>query len=133
MSTIPQVKGSEVTTDLPIVTTTEIVAATLSGINVGAGGVVIVTGTAAVTLGTSTTGLTLRIRRGTAITDPVVGEAYVGSDPVATLASVIRSITAVDAITAELANASYVLTVQQVAAGANGTVLTAAVAAIAQG
>lgn len=133
MSQIPQVKGTQVTIDATITTTTELVAATISGVNVGAGGTVAISGTAVVTLGTSTTGLTLRVRRGTTITDPVVGEAYVGSDPVATLAAVIRTIEVVDIPPGELAGGSYVLTVQQVAASANGTVNTAALSLVAQG
>lgn len=115
----------QVTADTTLTTTTETVVATLSGVNTpGPGYIVKLQGEAKVTTGGSTTALTLRIRRGTTITDPLVGEATAVQIEAAAGSTEDHDIMATDA-PGEVASQSYVLTVQQTAAAANGSCLNA--------
>lgn len=130
MSAWPQEYDSPITTDTPLVTTTETVIATLSGVtSSGPGQRVKLHGWAQVTAGTSTTAVTLRVRQGAGITGTVVGEAnpVQGGVVAATTASLDIDVT--DALAGEIANQTYVLTAQQVAASANGSVLQASLRA----
>lgn len=102
-----------------LVTTAETVVATLTGISTrNASEQIVFRSRAEVTWGTGATSATLRIRRGTGITGTVVASvpnlsvtagAISGEDPVGTDTP------------GEVANQSYVLTVQQAAATANGS------------
>jgi hypothetical protein len=120
-----QVYNSEVSTDVPLVTTTETVVATLANLSTpNAGAKVILTGKAQVTTGTATTGLTPRIRRGVDITGTVVNEANV--EQVEAVAGSTEGVdTMCEDTPGEVAGQSYVLTVQQAAATANGASLSA--------
>jgi hypothetical protein len=115
--------SSGVTANVTLTTTTETVVATVS--NVGtprAGCKVILRGWTQITTGTNTTALTVRVRRGTTITDPLVGEA--NPEQVEAAAGSTEAIDfAFEESPGELASASYVLTVQQTAASADGTAL----------
>lgn len=114
-----------VVADTPIVTVAETVVATLSGISTPRNGVkVVLSGSAQVTTGGSTTALTPRIRRGTAITDPVVGEG--NAQQVAAAAGSTETVTYdTEDTPGEVAGQSYVLTVQQTGAAANGSCIYA--------
>lgn len=116
---------SDVATDQTIVTTAETIIATLTGVATPRRQQVRLRGWGQITTGTTTTALTMRIRRGSAITDILIGEA----NPIQLAAAVGSTedveIEAVDN-GVDLANATYILTVVQVAATANGTALRAA-------
>lgn len=111
----------EVSADTPIVTTAETVIATLTGCsNSGPGKPIRLSGQAKITTGTATTQLTFRIRRdsltGTLVTDAdfVTIEAAAGGTE-------DHDLDGVDSLTTEVFNQTYVLTVQQTAATANGS------------
>lgn len=122
---MPSTFNSMPTADVTITTTTETVVATVTGISTPRAGVkVILSGMCQVTTGGSTTALTPRIRRGTAITDPLVGEG--NALQVATAAGGTEELAiTVEDFPGEVAGQSYVLTVQQTAAAANGSSLFA--------
>jgi hypothetical protein len=125
----PRVYAISVTADTAIPTTTETILATLAGVATdGPGQRVRITGWAQVVPGTGTTGLTLRIRRGTAVTDPLVGEANAVAGGVAAGAAREIDVEAIDTL-GDVAGQSYVLTCQQAAATANGTALQAQIRA----
>lgn len=113
------------TADTTVTTTTETVAVTVPGVSTPKPGVrVQVKGTLQVTTGGSTTGLTIRVRRGTAITDTLVGEANVTQ--VAAAAGSTEELTIMCEDTpGDVAGQSYVVTIQQTAAAANGSILYA--------
>ena len=113
------------TTNITVTTTTEQVA-------ISSGRVPIPTATCRavvrawcqLTLGTATTTVTPRIRRGTAITDPVVGEA--NPEQIKTAAgSTEPYMIQVEESLQDRESVEYSFTVQQAAATANGTVLQA--------
>lgn len=79
------------------------------------------------TSGTGTTGVTLRVRRGTDITGVLVGVATVQTDPGGAGATSDYSIQVQERPGAG-GSFVYVLTVQQTAAAANGSVLQASIA-----
>lgn len=111
------------TTDVPLVTTAETVLATLSGISTPHPATKVkIEGWAQITLGTATTAVTMRIRRGTAITDTLIGEANAEQISTAAGASEAHTIETEETL-GEVANVSYVLTAQQTAATANGAAL----------
>lgn len=118
-----------VTTDTPLVTTAETVVATLSGVSTPRPGIkVVISGWCQVTTGTATTALTPRIRRGTAITDTLVGEA--NADQVqAAAGSTENADIMVEDSPGEVAGQSYVLTIQQTAATGNGSCIQASLTA----
>lgn len=119
---------STITTDTPLVTTAETVVATLSGINTGRALNVQVRGWAQLTTGTNTTAVTPRIRRGTTITGTLVDEANPVTVGAAAGSTEDFEIDVVDE-GADLAGASYVLTLQQTGASANGSCLQAGIEA----
>lgn len=114
-----------VVADTTIVTTAETVAATVAGVSTPRPGLkVVITAIVQVTTGGSTTALTPRIRRGTAITDPLVGEA--NAQQVAAAAGSTETVEImVEDFPGEVAGQSYVVTVQQTAAAANGAIVQA--------
>lgn len=114
------------TADTTLVTTTETVILTISSVDTQrAGQKVQLSGTAQITTGGSTTGLTFRWRRGTAITDTLIGDANTVQVSAAAGSTEEHSHKAEDT-PGDVAGQSYVLTVQQVAAAANGACLQAA-------
>jgi len=116
---------TSVSADTIITTTTETVAATSPQVKVPvATARIVIRGWLQVATGAATTTITLRIRRGTLITDPLVGE----SNPVnvsAAAGSTEEHVIQVSELVQDAADATYVLTCQQGAAGANGTILQA--------
>lgn len=121
----PYETSVDVTTDVPLVTTAETVVATLGGVSTsGPGRRVSLTGEFQITTGTNTTGLTIRIRRDS-LTGALVGEANPVQVEAAAGSTEDHDIEVTDTPTLEIFNANYVLTVQQVAASANGSVLRA--------
>lgn len=125
--TAQQIKGA-VSSDTALVTTAETVVATVSGISTPRAVNVQLRGWAQLTTGTNTTAVTPRIRRGTTITGTLIGEA----NPI-TLGAAAGSTedfeVDVTDLGADVANATYVLTLQQTAASANGSCLQAAIEA----
>lgn len=117
------------TTDTTITTTTETVVATLTGVTVSRpGSKVVLSGMAQVTTGGSTTALTPRIRRGSAITDTLVGEG--NPNQVQAAAGSTETVTVdTEDTPGEVHNQTYVLTVTQTAAAANGSALQASLTA----
>lgn len=116
-----RVVGSVVTGNVTLVTTAETVVATLGPVNTRqASEPVVVEADVQVTAGTGATAITPRVRRGTAITDPLVGEG----NPITVAAgnTVTVGIRVVDQ-PGEVAGQSYVVTLQQTAATGNGTTL----------
>ena len=102
-----------------ITTTTELVVVTSNGINTGAPGArVMIRAYLNVTTGLGTTGLTVRVRRGTGITGTVVGTAEILTAAAST--QYLLALTAVDS-PGEVAQQQYVVTVQQAGATGNGT------------
>lgn len=115
--------------DTTLVTVAETVVATLSGVSSrGPGQRVDLEGEATVTTGGSTTALTLRVRRD-GLTGTLVDEAIVDQVEAAAGSTETHSINCSDANPGELANATYVLTVAQTGAAANGSVLHASLEA----
>jgi hypothetical protein len=120
--------SSDVTANTTIVTTAETVLATVGGVSTPRKTTVNVEGWAQVTTGASTTSLVPRIRRGTDATGTLIGEGNpvtIGAAAGGTEDIEIR----VSDVAVDLANASYVLTVVQTAASANGTALQAGITA----
>jgi len=117
---------SDVTADVTLVTTAETILATLTGVSTPRRQQVRLRGWAQITTGANTTAITLRIRRGSAITDLLIGEA----NPVQ-LAAAAGSTEDVEIEAADngvdLAAATYILTAVQTAASANGSSLHAAI------
>jgi hypothetical protein len=120
-----QTLNAQTTSDTALVTTAETIVATVTGVTVPRPGTkVILTGVCQVTTGTNTTALTPRIRRGAAITDTLVGEA--NPQQIATAAGNTETVEYMAEDTpGEVFNQTYVLTVQQTAASANGSALVA--------
>jgi hypothetical protein len=104
---------------------TETVVATVSGVTLPRPGMPVALSYAGVLLtGAGTTAVTIRCRRGIDTTGTVVGAADVPNEAASAAANLAAAW--VDQ-PGELANASYVVTVQQTAAGAAGTSQVAAV------
>lgn len=123
MRNTPLLYQSPVTADVNVPTTTETVVATLSGVsNYQPGQPVDLTGWLQILLGTATTNVTLRIRQGTDATGTLVGEA--NAEAIETAAGSVEShmIETRFQPAGEIANASFVLTIQQTAATGAGTV-----------
>lgn len=116
---------TDVTVDTPLVTTAETILATLTGVSTPRRQQVRLRGWAQITTGTNTTGLTLRIRRGSAITDLLISEANPIQLAAAAGSTEDVEIEAVDN-GVDLAAATYILTAVQVAATTNGSALRAA-------
>lgn len=123
-----KIKSAFVTTDTVLVTTTEAVAATIGNVaNQSADGIIRFLGQAAITGGTSTTVVFLRVRRGNGITGAIVGE--VEASALAGTANVLAQMQCEDT-PGEVGGVPYSLTVQLVGAVANGVVNTASLIAI---
>ncbi len=115
--------NSEASTDVPLVTTAETVVATVTGISNGNAGVPIrLRAIAQLTTGTNTTAVTPRIRRDS-LTGTVVNEANPITIGAAAGSTEQFDIDADDPVSGEVANATYVFTLQQTAASANGSAL----------
>ncbi len=110
-------------TNVTVTTTTETIVAQIDNVTTPrAGCKVRLFGNLQLTTGADTTAVTVRWRRGTAITDTLVGEAN-AQQVVAAAGSTEELTHAVEDEPGEVAKQSYVLTVQQTAATANGTAL----------
>lgn len=116
-------------TDTPLVTTAETVVATLSGLSTNQPGQsVSFHGSFTGTSGTATTGYTLRVREDS-VSGTVVGEAIADVIEAAVGAVETHTIDVTSANPGEFSGKTYVLTVQQVAATANGNVTQASLSA----
>ncbi len=108
------------TTALAVVTTTEIVCATSGAIAPPRPGTrAILRGLVELDTGADTTAVTIRIRRGTTITGTLVSEA-IAEETTAALAET-WVVSALDE-PGDVGTVTYVVTIQQTAASANGTV-----------
>lgn len=107
----------------PVTTTTETVILTLPAVSTnGAQDTVALQGSVDITTGAGSTFVTVRVRRGTGITGAVVG----AQDPITATAGSTQNIGFdVADNPGEVAGQAYVVTVQQTAATANGSVLHA--------
>ena len=120
MAEIYEVEVGRRTTALAVVTTTEIVCATTGVISPHRGGLrARLRGLVELDTGADTVGVTIRIRRGTTITDTLVSEAIVEETTAALAETWVVS--ALDAL-GDVASVQYVVTIQQASASANGTV-----------
>lgn len=116
------------TTNVTMTTTAETVVATLSGVSTPRAVRVSLHGWAQVTLGTAATAVTPRIRRGTTVSGTLIGEG--NPVQIASAAGTTEEIS-IDVVDsgADLAGASYVLTLEQTAATGDGTSLQATLTA----
>lgn len=118
------------TADVNVPTTTETVVATLSGVTLPRSGMVVqLSGWVELTAGTATTAVTPRIRRGVDATGTLVGEANPLAGGVVAGSATPWDVAGNDT-PGDLANGTYVLTVQQTAATGAGTALTSFLQAI---
>jgi hypothetical protein len=114
-------------TDVSLVTTAETVVATLTGLSTGqAGQTVAIRGKANITLGTNTTAIVSRIRRDS-LTGTTVGEVQTEQISSAAGSTEDHEIYREDANAGEFAGRTYVMTVSQTGASANGTVNNASI------
>lgn len=121
-------KLAEGAAGVAMVNAVETVICTLAGVSTDTPGArVILEGAAQITVGTSGTAVTLRIRRGTEVTSPLVGAAVVQT-AVATNQQTVAC-QAVDNPEGELASQSYVLTAQTTAGTANSTAVESSLSA----
>ena len=122
---MPRRFSSQVTSDTTLVTTAETILVTLVVASVrGSASRVQLAAKFDLTIGTNGTGFITRWRRGATITDTVVGES--NTDQIATAAASTEDhVHMVEDTPGEVANQTYVFTVQQVAATANGTAVFA--------
>jgi len=117
--------NSEASTDVPLVTTAETVVATVNGISTGQAGVAIrLRAMAQLTTGANTTGVIPRIRRDS-LTGTVINEANTVTIGAAAGGTEQFDMDSDDPLAGEVANQTYVFTLQQVAASANGSALYA--------
>jgi hypothetical protein len=122
MANVLEKEVTHETADVTIVTTTETVAAVSPLVHIPFATVrAVVKGLAQLTGGTSTTGVTLRIRRGTLITDPLVGDAVNLNQPVIG-AGVANYVIGIAEQLQNRESVQYCLTVQLAAAAANGNI-----------
>jgi len=111
-----------VTADVTLATTTETVIATLSGVSTNQPGqTVVFEGDCTLTTGTATTAVTLRVRRDS-LTGALVGETVPDAVSAAAGSVETHQIVVGDSTLGEFTGATFVLTAQQTAATANGTV-----------
>lgn len=125
--TAQQYKGP-ISSDTALVTTAETVVATVGGVSTGRAVNIQLRGWAQLTTGTNTTAVTPRIRRGTTITGTLIGEANPVTIGAAAGSTEDFEIDVSD-LGADVASATYVLTLQQAGATANGSCLQAAIEA----
>lgn len=116
------------TTNVTMTTTNETVVATISGITTGRARDIAIQGFAQITTGGGTTALTPRIRRGTTIAGTLVGEGNPLQVAAAAGSTEDVEISVVDT-GQDVQGQSYVLTVQQTGAAADGTSLQATLSA----
>lgn len=110
------------TTDTTLVTTAETVVATLAGVSTGQPGQTVgLRGSARITTGTNTTAVTLRVRRDS-LTGTLVGEATAEQIEAAAGSTEGHDIYVEESSPGEFIGRTYVLTVEQTAATANGNV-----------
>lgn len=120
---------ADVSADTPLVTTAETVVATLTGVSMQrAGQTIDLYGHVSVTTGTATTSLVLRVRRG-GVTGTLIGELETDTLAAAVGSTEDHDIHETETPTGELAGATYVLTVVQTAATANGSCVHASLRA----
>lgn len=109
-------------TDVTLVTTAETVVATLTGVSTGqAGQFIDLRGKANITLGASTTAVVMRVRRDS-LTGTVVGEVQTEQISSAAGSTEDHEIFRQESNAGEFVGRTYVVTVSQTAASANGTV-----------
>ena len=126
---MPRTYNTDVAADTTLVTTAETVVATLSGVSVARPGESVrLHGQVTVTTGASTTALVLRARRD-GLAGALVGEAITDQIEAAAGSTETHDLVTTDATPGELAGASYVLTVSQTAASANGAAVHASLEA----
>lgn len=115
--------------DTTLVTTAETVVATLSGLSTNqAGQSIDFHGSATITTGTATTQLTLRVREDS-LTGALVGEAIVDTIESSAGSTETHTTDVQHPDPGEFSGKTYVLTVAQTAATANGSALQAALLA----
>lgn len=119
--------STTVEADTTLTTTSETVVATLDAPSPNRAGVVVtVRGWAQLTSGTGTTAVTARIRRGTTVGGDLVGE---GNAVAATAGDTADHSISVDDTPGEVSSLSYVLTLEQTGASADGTAVQASLSA----
>lgn len=117
--------STEASTNTTLTTTTETVVATLSNVSTYQPGERIrLSGQAQLTTGTATTTVTPRIRRDS-VTGTVVNEANAITIGAAAGGNESFEVSCEDSFSGEVANQTYVLTLEQAAATGNGTALYA--------
>lgn len=120
-----QTYSTEVTANTTLVTTTETVCATVSGVNTYRPGETIrLRGEVKLTTGTATTAVTPRIRRDS-VTGTVVNEANAITVGAAAGSTESFEAQCEDSFSGEVAGQVYVLTLEQTGASANGTAVYA--------
>lgn len=118
---MPRNYSVDVAADTSLVTTAETVVATLTGVSTArAGEQIRLEGTVTLTLGTSTTAVVLRVRADS-LTGAVVDELATEQISTAAGSAETHTIVAYDSSGVEIAGRTYVLTVSQTAASANGS------------
>ena len=119
----------DVASDTTLVTTAETVVATLSGVSTARPGENIrLEGSVTLTTGGSTTALVLRVRQDS-LTGTLVDEAITDQVEAAAGSTETHDIVAYDSSGAEYAGKTYVLTVSQTGAAANGSAVHASLKA----
>lgn len=113
------------TTNTALVTTAETVVATLAGVTTGRRQDVRLRGWVELTTGANTTAVTPRIRRGTSASGTLIGEGNPRQVAAVAGSTEELDIEAVDP-SADLSDATYVLTLEQTGASANGSAIHAA-------
>ncbi len=117
--------SSEVTANTTLVTTSETVVATVSGVGTyRPGEIVRLRGEAKLTTGTATTAVTPRVRRDS-VTGTVVNEANAITIGAAAGSTESFEVQCEDSFSGEVAGQTYVLTLEQTGASANGTAVYA--------
>ena len=122
-----EIRAAVAEANVNISTVVETIGARIDGISTeNADEDIVLQGLAVVTTGVGTTAVTMRVRRGTAITDPLVGElanltigAAVNGQP----RIIVKDNPGV------VANQSYIVTVQQAGATGDGTLASSALIA----
>lgn len=130
MSDLPRMAAVGSVADQSLVTTAETIVATLPPIPVpSSGGPVAVIGQVDLATGVAATGVQYRIRRGTTLTSPLVGEGNTIAIGASTTGKhthmVVDNDAGFDAV-------QYCLTVQQVSATGNGSVVACSLLALVQ-
>lgn len=125
----PRTYSTTVTADVALVTTAETVVATLSGVATDRPGQTVrISAAFRVTTGANTTALTARIRR-TSLTGTLLGEATPVQIEAVAGSTEDHDLYVEDSFSGEVAGQVYVLTIEQTAATANGSVLNSSIVA----